>query len=738
MQEGQAGYAGASVTLSSDVPVEKPHQDEFGYWPFAQALSRAIRTTPSPRGLVMSLNGPWGSGKSSLVNLIRHDLATLHVDAAPLVLEFNPWWFSGSDQLAIQLLTQLYLRLKVDGSEPLRKIGDLMGQYSGELAKAVSTATAMPLLEKPIQFLLKKLKRPPADVRTMKVKLAQALSELGQRILIVVDDIDRLTPPEMLEVFKVVKALGDFPNVVYLLVFDWTVVASGLHHELRNDGTAYLEKIIQSPFALPAVSQMQLDRKFQVALGVLIDRLPHYPVSRTYFGNVYLEGLQQYLRNARDVVRIINVLEVTYPAVAGEVNSVDFVALEFLRIFEPIAYDTLRDNIEMFTGNLRELQGERDRLRLFHETWLALIDGGRRPGIRALMTRMFPKVETSLGGMTYDADWALTWRQEKRLCSQELAPVYFAFGVPSYVLSEAEAIRVMESAGDTELFVATWGAARGVIRPDGHSKAADLLNHLQHLPDSTDGDTAIQLLRGVLAVTGDVLTAGDEDGSLGLGGSLRVDFALRRLIRLIPESQRVQAVRVAIQGSRALAAASSMIETLEALRNRGERQLPAGISAEDVTGFQQLLLGRFRDARLEDLLNESGLPQILYRWTVWGAPDEAREKFAPALDNPDQLAALVERCARDARIQVVGDRLSRLQLRFDVELMRLIVDDAAARAKLEELLARTDLSDRQREATELYLRAIQDNGRNEAGRRRGGGPNAALERHDAQPQAPTP
>lgn len=710
---GSAPEKEESVAMGGDAPIEKPEQDEFGYWPFAKALSRAIRTTPSPKGLVMSLNGPWGSGKSSLINLIRHDLTTLQAETAPLIVEFNPWWFSGSDQLALQLLTQLNRRLKLEGSEALRKVGDLIGEYSGSLAKVVTTAAGFPGAEGLVKGALSKLKRTPSDVRTMKGKLSEAMAKLEQRIVIVVDDIDRLTPPEMMEVFKVVKALGDLPNVIYLLVFDWTVVATALRHQLRTEGGMYLEKIVQSPFSLPAVSQVQLDRKFQSDLTDLVDRFPHEEVSGTYFGNVYLDGLQPYLNKPRDVVRVMNALQVTYPAVAGEVNPVDFVAMEFLRVFEPVAYATLRDNSAMFTGTLGSLQGERERVSQFHEAWLARIDEDRRRAVRALMVRMFPKVEASLGGMNYEADFLLRWRREKRLCAPDMTPIYFSFGVPSYVLSHAEANRVIETAGDTPLFVATWEAARQDIRPDGHSKAADLIDHFQHLPDDTPAQTAAHLLRSVLAVPGDVLTSGDEGRGFAIGAMLQIEFALRRLIRIMPADQRTLAIRDAVQGARALGAATSIVSTLVALRDRVERELPEGIVDADVADLQQLVVARLQEATLEDLLGDSALAHIVYRWTEWGTPEQVREKLSPAIEQPDLLKVLIERCSRFGTLHALGDRVVQRQVRIEIDALRTVADDAAALPRVEALLGQPGLTEHQRTAAEQYLTALRGGRQNE-------------------------
>lgn len=229
----------AQSDLDADRAVLAPDDDAFGYYPFARSLAKAIRKTPSPIGVVMALNGPWGSGKSSLLNLIRYEL-TQSSDAPPLIVEFNPWWFNGRDQLA---------------------------KYAGAISKVVTYSTGISWLDKVLTPFLTMLGRKPMDVPKAKAKISKALAKADRRVLIVVDDIDRLTPPEMLEVFKVVKALDDFPNVLYLLSFDREVVAEAIGNAVNASGVAYLEKIVQAAFELPIISQAQLNTHFSQELN---------------------------------------------------------------------------------------------------------------------------------------------------------------------------------------------------------------------------------------------------------------------------------------------------------------------------------------------------------------------------------------------------------------------------------------------------------------------------------------
>jgi predicted KAP-like P-loop ATPase len=93
----------AAPPLGSDRPVIDPAQDAFGYAPFARRLARAVSETPSPEGLVMAIHGPWGCGKSTLLNFVKHEIAALPEEHRPIVIDFNPWWFEGQQNLAARL-----------------------------------------------------------------------------------------------------------------------------------------------------------------------------------------------------------------------------------------------------------------------------------------------------------------------------------------------------------------------------------------------------------------------------------------------------------------------------------------------------------------------------------------------------------------------------------------------------------------------------------------------------------
>ena len=95
------------AVLSSDRPSTDPTQDLFGHAPFAKTLAKAIRDYRGSDGIVLALYGPWGSGKSTVLAYVQHELESGPEEARPVVVPFNPWWFSGQEHLAKAFLGQL-------------------------------------------------------------------------------------------------------------------------------------------------------------------------------------------------------------------------------------------------------------------------------------------------------------------------------------------------------------------------------------------------------------------------------------------------------------------------------------------------------------------------------------------------------------------------------------------------------------------------------------------------------
>lgn len=202
----------------SDDPVDGSPEapDLLGRHDYAGHLAKLLDAVRAQsESSVMALVGSWGSGKSSVLAMAIRELQTTSGSNGWLIAEFNPWMQSDLESLLAGFFAELREALPKDRKwketrkkigefgksvSPLGKLGSLVGVDGSEIAKAMSTLIGG-----------------DTSATATKKKAEEALRELRRPILMVVDDLDRLTPHELLLVFKLVRLVGRLPNVYYLL-----------------------------------------------------------------------------------------------------------------------------------------------------------------------------------------------------------------------------------------------------------------------------------------------------------------------------------------------------------------------------------------------------------------------------------------------------------------------------------------------------------------------------------------
>jgi predicted KAP-like P-loop ATPase len=162
--------------------------------------------------------GAWGSGKSSVKNLILERLAEEKYKLAPI--EFNPWLAPGVEKITETFFTEIGVKLFGETDESDKHRAAKWKRYADylKIGSYVATVTAPALVEKGIRFLEGKaagradsFEKKENSVQQMRKDLREAFQSLNTPIVIVIDDIDRLTEEEINLIFRLVKANADFP-----------------------------------------------------------------------------------------------------------------------------------------------------------------------------------------------------------------------------------------------------------------------------------------------------------------------------------------------------------------------------------------------------------------------------------------------------------------------------------------------------------------------------------------------
>jgi predicted KAP-like P-loop ATPase len=272
------------------------------------------------------------------------------------VIRFSPWVISGRAEMAVALLSELARGLGEEFEDVKRAFADVLNRLA-ELAPLVGASLDVAtggvtgqLLTAGTQWSARAASKMVAGptLDQLRQRLRTILARLRrQRILIVVDDLDRLTPAEALEMVSLIKSLGDLPNVIYLLSYDHVLLSRLIKKAGQPDGHQFLEKIVQYPVHLPPAEESDLiqllDSDLTFLLGELADR------DRQRIGLTWHFVYRHYLRNPRDIRRYINSLAVALPVLRDYVNPIDLALLELLRLYETDVYWWVRANLETIT-----------------------------------------------------------------------------------------------------------------------------------------------------------------------------------------------------------------------------------------------------------------------------------------------------------------------------------------------------------------------------------------------------
>lgn len=696
------------TALSADRPSSNPQDDLFGHAPFAESLANSICRYPGNDGLVLALYGPWGSGKSTVLSYVRHFLEQRPEAEQPAIVTFNPWWFSGQENLARAFLGQLQAVLPAK-SEKFKELGDLLGDFAegvgGLIDLSGMTGGAAGMIGK---FIGMVTKRKPKDVPALKSEISKILREAGKRILVVIDDIDRLTPEETRQLFTVIKALADFPNVVYLLAFDREVAAQAIEQQSGMPGERYLEKIIQVPFELPPVDRVALRAALFKRLDDVLGDTSDCLFDQSYWTNAFHDGIDPLIQVPRDVVRFANTLSVTYPAVRGEVNPVDFIALEALRVFLPSLYDVIRTNQDKFSGHSRDNRhdGDQRAIAAFHDKWAQAVPEQLRSSTRALLERIFPKI----GQMGYGADWLAQWRRSLRACHPDVFATYFRMSVPPGAVRRSEMLSLLSLAETPAALGSALVQAASVKRPDGLSKARALLERLMdHVEEDIPGEH-IPVFIGVLFDIGDSLVLdSDERGSFDFGNASRVTRVVYHLLKRVDRTKRHDLLKTAIDQGRSLGVQRYLVATLSDEVKKesegGEEALVDTATLDDLKVYW--LNGLKTKLSQSELLAYSQLPRLLAAWCLWGDQAEAKAWCETATSTNDGLLTFLTKFCSYTRSQTVGDWATRLQPRLNPAWLDRYIDTTACAQRFIDLRQAGAIPDTASEAVDQFLKEFE-------------------------------
>lgn len=327
-----------------DDPIRTVDEDQLSRAPVAHRAARLIAENHTPESsVVYGLEGPWGGGKSSVLALLAGYL-TATESSRWHVVAFTPWATTGTEGLLSEFFAALATVAPKKGGEKFRSLITSYADIARPLASLIPVAgSAVAEASRTLERRLAKPWNVAFD------ELAAALRELDTPVLVVVDDIDRLQPGELLDLLKVVRLLGRFPGVDFLLAYDEQTLVETLQNPGRGSiskarARAFMEKIVQYPLSIPPLLTGQIVRMLSTGLmEIVTPERVETTFDKHRFRDVILSTMPAQLATPRAIERFLAQVREQFRAHdLDEMNDVDLILATFLRVQFPDVFARLQ------------------------------------------------------------------------------------------------------------------------------------------------------------------------------------------------------------------------------------------------------------------------------------------------------------------------------------------------------------------------------------------------------------
>jgi hypothetical protein len=720
-------------SIKGDRALGSGDDDKLGFRDVAKRIATSLVDRGFQDGLVVGIEGAWGSGKSSLLFLIGDELALLPESQQPSVINFRPWMIGDRDALVTSLFEEL--SSKLDGvalsagdatptyktkaeqaSEALRSFMNALSS-TGALIEVMGDASGLipvKLLGRGVKALgdISNRDSPSPQLSALKDNLVQSLRDLDHRFVVTIDDVDRLEPSEAIEVLRLVRSVVDLPNVIYLLCYDRDVLAQSIEKSAGvHSGKAFLEKIVQLTIMVPKPEPLQLRQWFSDGLHRIASVKNEDELDRLKL-IIDHEGGRQ-LRTPRSVIRALDAIRFFWPPLR-EVGAdlADLVWIQLIKDGNPGLYRWIEEYcatmaaVSVGTARVGSAEKKREREALdeivpknhFDDEMYQYYFAAQLPGAEIDYIDGGNHLEIFKRVSEEDRDEAI---RNKRLSSPDHYRLYFALAGPSHALSrdDLESMRMAVGAGTRQTAEAILRLHSEIVT--GSLTKADLL--LERLKGNIYGDLAEGGCKNLLVAFSCVMDEAFRTHPFDhfWVNSLwdRADRLIPLLLSGIPTEHREPTLETMFRDGKAIGWLTSVFRKETFAHGRyGENPRPEYIwllREKELDGITKILLDRYQGMSASDVFACPSPIDLLFAWRQGGDKQGPCKLIEDKIKSDEGFMETLEHFLSE----VSSSDRGRFKVLKEAN-MREFMDYRIASKRVEKLKADTDLGTRAQRLSE--------------------------------------
>lgn len=644
----------------SDKPIGSKCDDQLGRHNFATLLAQSLLNLNCQDTFTVGLFGKWGSGKTSIVNMMLSEIEAqqrnYQEEKGFIIIHFEPWNFSSTDQLLSQFFIRLSNEFRSAGDKRLAKIGDALETYSDafDLLNAIPlTGGFMSFLgKKGTTILSNKLKNgsDEKDISKQKETVINLLKEQPNRILVVIDDIDRLSNEQIRQIFQLVTSVAKFPNTIYLLVFDKDIVVNALEKVQEGSGEDYLEKIIQMPIQIPDIKPAKLRQILWDRLNIILSEYQGTGFFQIHWQQLYEPCIAPFVDSLRTINRLCNAVQFKLSSISTEIDFADIVAISALEIQYPEVYEWVKDHKALLTGELdlsailENNKTQKDWKNFYSAQIKTVLQKSNHSTVTDeqvekiidFLSFLFPRFGQKIGKIyeVYDLN---TFRKNNQIAHPEKFDRYFSLDLDEVPIKKSEVLEAIFKA-DKESLV------KILLEKEKKGDSYEFLEEIRALSTELSADRAKIIITALLTASPHLDTPSPKN-FFSLPASSLAEQMVIDLLDIIDLSDRYQFISDMISNSElsALQTTAKIINMLELAYGRlaangEEHGYKKVVTLNELVKLESIFSEKVRQILKEHSLFDIKKWPIVYYLLECFDPDFAKAYLEAALKKDSNIA----------------------------------------------------------------------------------------------------